>query len=124
MTEIKTGTDALRSALRARKFNLAARAHDMGMRKDLLEAFLAGSTTLTPRQLATLTTELFGGHAVYDPAIDRLRPTRQQPPLPLGSGPPPLDASKLPTFTGGPPPPQTGYGFKPVPKAKRAGWVE
>jgi hypothetical protein len=24
----------------------------------------------------------------------------------------------------GAPPPQPGYGFKPAPKAKRAGWVE
>ena len=30
----------------------------------------------------------------------------------------------LPKYTGGPPPAQTGYGGKPQPKAKLAGWVE
>ena len=53
---------------------------------------------------AALTAELFGGHVVYDPAIDRLRSANKAEPLPLGVRPPPLDPVTLPTYTAGPPP--------------------
>jgi len=55
-----TGTDVIRSALRARKFNLAARAKDLGMPCNALQDFLAGGT-LTPAQVCTLALDLWAG---------------------------------------------------------------
>jgi hypothetical protein len=43
----------------------------------------------------------------------------------MGIRPPPItETMTLPTYSGGPPPAQTGYVSQPVPKMKRAGWAE
>jgi hypothetical protein len=97
---------------------------ELGVPNEHFEAFGRGTQTLTPQVLCALAKYLFGGHAQYDPNLDRLRPAAKQESTPLGIRPPPLDVSKLPKFTGGPPPAQLGYGSKPQPKASRPGWVE
>ena len=41
-----------------------------------------------PKVLQDLATYIFGGAAIYDPAIDRLRSSNRNEPTPMGSHPP------------------------------------
>ena len=126
MIEIKTGTDAIRQALVARstKVNIGGLARELGLSVAALEAFMYGRSGLGPEVLDALTKVLFDGRATYDPSIDRLRPAECEEPRPLGVPPPPItEMMALPVYQAGPPPRQTGYGL-PLPKARRAGWVD
>ena len=126
MTEIKTGTDAIREMLAARnkKYNIAPLAKELNIPSGELEDFAYGRAGLAPEVLEALAKVLFHGNAAYDPAIDRLRPVEREEPRPLGIRPPPItETMTLPTYRAGPAPAQTGY--RPPPrKARRAGWVE
>lgn len=129
MSNTVTGTDVIRVALQARvrKLNTASLARDLGLSSDTLDQFASGKRSLPPDTLKALTKDLWGGHAEYDPAIDRLRPAIKQKPTPLGSGPPPItETMTLPTFKAGPAPlgPQPVKPIPPKPKAQRPGWVE
>jgi hypothetical protein len=124
---IESGTDALRVAVHARNKaqNLSWLAKEIGISNEALLSFSLGTTNLATDKLQALTTIIYSGHSEFVPELNKLKATNRNEPISQGSGPPPLDRSKLPKFTGGPPPPQTGYGSKPVPKAQpRPGWVE
>ena len=75
-------------------------ARDLGISSDMLDAFIDGKRSLPIPVLQGLTKELWNGHAVYDPEVDRLRPARQEPAKPLGVLP--SLTIPLPTFTAGP----------------------
>src|SRR5262245_5264898 len=100
-SEITTGTDAIRAALRVRgsKTNTAGLARDLGVSSATLDAFADGRAMLKPEVLQALAADLFHGHAVFDPAIDRLRPAVQAEPRPLGVRPDPIDPKLLPTYS-------------------------
>ena len=73
---ITTGTDLIRQMLRARnkRTNFAILARDLGISSDTLHAFIDAKRSLPIPVLQGLTKELWNGHAVYDPEVDRLRP--------------------------------------------------
>jgi hypothetical protein len=125
MSNDDSGATVIRQALAARnkKVNIGPLARDLSISSGALEEFAYGRAGLAPEVLEALAEILFDGHAAYDPAIDKLRPKREEP-RPLGVLPPPItETMTLPTYRAGPAPPQTGYG-PPPPKARRAGWVE
>ena len=107
---IATGTDVIREMLRVRnkRTNLAILARDLGISSDTLHAFIDGKRSLPIPVLQGLTKELWNGHAVYDPEVDRLRPALQEPAKPLGALP--SLTIPLPTFTAGP----AQGGLRPV----------
>ena len=127
-TETVTSTDVLRQALRARAMHghLGVLARDLGIGVMTLEDFAHGRGQLDGARLQALATDLFCGHVMYDPAVDRLRSVSKSKPKPLGIIPPSVSEMglTLPTFAGGPPPPQTGYGGGAKPKTTRPGWAK
>ena len=65
MTEIKTGTDAIRQMLAARnkKFNIAPLARELNISSGELEDFAYGRAGLAPEILEALAKVLFDGNA-------------------------------------------------------------
>ena len=126
MTEIKTGTDAIRTAVanRARKGHLTPLARDAGVGTAALDSFGRGEGKLPPETLKALARELLD--AVFDAEADRLRPIKKLEPRSLGIRPPPIDPETLPTFKFGPADrgPQPVNPVRPTPKVPRPGWVE
>jgi hypothetical protein len=105
MSEIKTGTDAIRQALRARRLNLANLARDLHLANAPVDAFMDGGT-LPPDALEALTRMIWAGHAEFDAELNLIRPANRQEPRPLG-GPPPITETMtlpktMPKFTAGP----------------------
>ena len=88
--EIKTGTDALRQVLVARHMGRGSLARDLGISNETLHAFASGKGTLPQAVLEALAKDWSGGHIIYDPTIDRLRPANTAEPRSQGSGPPPI----------------------------------
>jgi hypothetical protein len=72
--------------------------------------------------LRLLCADLFGGFAVYDAEVDRLRSAYKHEPRAIHPPPPIEMLMELPRFEGGPAPAQTGYGA-PKAKARKPGWV-
>ena len=107
---IATGTDVIREMLRVRnkRTNFAILARDLGLSSNTLDAFIDAKRSLPIPVLQGLTKELWNGHAVYDPEVDRLRPALQEPAKPLGALP--SLTIPLPTFTAGP----AQGGLRPV----------
>jgi hypothetical protein len=117
-----TGTDAIRSALRARKLSRALIARDIGVPSDDLETFAnSSSAKLAPEILQRLASHLFAGSAEYLPELDRLRSTNRAEPLPMGIAPAPFVPTPGPVHAG-PVAAQTGYP-QPSPPKTRPGWV-
>ena len=109
MTEIRTGIDAIRQALRARKLNFSNLARDLHLPTAQFEAFMDGGPLPTDA-LEALTKLIWAGHAEFVPELNLLRPTNQQEARPLGGPPPIRETMTLPTFKGGAP----GPGPQPV----------
>ena len=102
---------------------VARLARDLRMPAAALEDFSAGRGPLNDAVLCTLTLQLFGGHTVFLPELDKLGPANTQEPTPLGHGPPPLDPATLPRYTAGP----AQHPAKvpaPPPKRPRWGWID
>jgi hypothetical protein len=123
-----TGIDVIKQALRQRAHHgyLALLARDLGLGIVALQDFAYdGSARLAPAALAALTAALWDGRVVYDPDIDLLRPTNNNPPEPLGIRPPTISEMnlQLPKFAGGPPPLYPAPA-RPKAKAPRPGWAE
>lgn len=120
---IVTGTDLLRAALKAR--NIAAMAKELQVAAETLNSFVAGRTDLPPTMKQQLTTEIFGGTAIYNAELDRLQPSNRAKPTPLGSHPPRYVPPKVDYQAGV----MTQRGPQPVkpekPKAEpcRPGWA-
>jgi hypothetical protein len=115
-----TGTDVIRSALRARKFNLAARAKDLGMPCNALQDFSLAARLRQRKCARSRWTYGRAGNVIYDPVADRLRPAMKHSPKPPGAYPPPA-FTPTPLDDGGGPHP-----VKPQPPAARAprpGWA-
>jgi hypothetical protein len=119
-----TGSDVLRQAVRGRKMGLAVLAKELHLAAYELEAFVAGGD-LPADKLSAIAREVFGGHAQFDPEIDRLRPVNRAEPKAFCTAKPPsvsemnLDRSHLkpralPKTTAKPQPAQP----------KRPGWAE
>ena len=126
-----TATDLLRKAVlrRSKSHNIAHMARELGVSNEALYGFAIGQSNLQPDVLRTLTVEIFHGHAVFDPEIDRLRPAIKQDPIPLGVAPPAGSIRKtLPYFQDGSRPASGPRPEKPQPKppskVRREGWVE
>ena len=84
MSEIKSGTDAIRAALKAWSFkiNLASLARDLGLPTDHLEKFIA-SGPLSDDAIKGLTKILWHGHAEFDAEAEPApahEPARGSPP--------------------------------------------
>ncbi|MCS3576547.1 hypothetical protein [Bradyrhizobium elkanii] len=100
-------------------------AKEIQVPKVLLEDFIAGSRTPPPKVLQDLTTFIFGGAAIFDPVIDRLRSSNRNQPTPIGIHPPRFVPPKVDYVVGG----LNGIGPQPVkpekPKAEtvRPGWA-
>ena len=68
--------------------------------------------------------DIFGGHAVFDADLDRLRLAKNNEPTPLGTSPPPYVPEPR-TFRAGPHlGPQPVKPLPPKPKVQRPGWME
>jgi hypothetical protein len=105
MTEIRTGIDAIRQALRARKLNFSNLARDLHLPTAQFEAFMDGGPLPTDA-LEALTKLIWAGHAEFVPELNLLRPANRQEARPLG-GPPPITETMtlpktMPKFTAGP----------------------
>ena len=124
--KIETGTDVLRAALyaRSRKVHPGNLARDLGVSPAALDAFTNSKALLAPDVLKKLTVFLFGGSAVYDEAIDRLRPAVEAEAKPLGIHAPPF--KKKPPFDNAfRPGPQPVIPVpRPPMRVARPGWIE
>jgi hypothetical protein len=122
-TEITTGTDLVREALRGRnrKLNLAGLARSLGLPADRLENFAEGKVTLPAETMQAIVKALWGEHTEFDAEADALRPSNRTPPTPLGVHPPKFESVPL-NFQTGAPPPQSGYA-PAQPKKPRPGWL-
>ncbi|WOH47618.1 hypothetical protein [Bradyrhizobium sp. sBnM-33] len=101
MTEIITGTDAIRQALKARSKDSRAVniARDVGISSQLLNNFLDGKNNLSPEILNALTTEIWHGHALYDAETDRLVSANREPPKAFATiRPEPFNADAHPSY--------------------------
>ena len=89
MVEI-TGTEVIRQTARnrARENGLARLASDLHLSLTLLDEFVYRGGHLPSEALRLLATDLFAGHAEYDPVVDLLRPTNRAPAIPGGMRPP------------------------------------
>lgn len=124
-SEIVTGTDVLRKALRARR-STAAIAKELRVSKVLLEDLESGRRVPPPTVLQALTTFLFGGMAVYDEKVDRLRSANVAQPTSMGVHPPRYVPPKVdyPVGTLMAPGPQPLKPEKPKAKPHRPGWAQ
>jgi hypothetical protein len=134
MTEtIETGTDYIRAALaaRAKKIGYTNRARDWGISSEALLGFIEGRTDLSPQVLCVIATDLWGGNAEYDPALNLLRPTNRNEPRSMGVAPAPFDPER--EILQGPPswrPWMRVERTEPVPPSllarpiKKAGWAK
>lgn len=119
-----TGTTYLQQSLKARR-NFAYIAKELGIPKHILEQFVAGQSVPPVKVLQSLATYLTGGHAEYDPAIDRMRSTNHAEPVSMGAKPPPFEPPKVKYVVGclskiGPQPVKPE---KPKTKFYRPGWT-
>ena len=126
MTEIRTGTDALRAAVAtyARKGHLSPLSRDVGVGVAALDSFAHAQGGLTPAVMSALAKDLLD--AEYDEEHDLLRPRKKVEPKSLGISPPPIDPATLPVFDTSPPPrgPQPVNPVRvPPQKQQRPGWV-
>ena len=125
-TEINTGTDLVRLALRGRnkKLNLAVMAKDLSMSNERLDAFANGKLTLDAATMQALVKVLWNGHAEFDVEHDALTPANKAPPTSLGVKPAPYVAKDRPKLPAGP-----HMGPRPVvpqpakAKTTRPGWL-
>jgi hypothetical protein len=88
MTEIVTGTDALRQAVRAKPLNTAVFARDLGIPNQTFLAFTEGRVELKPDILKALAGHLWGGHIAYNVERDCLQSANRTEPRPMGAVPP------------------------------------
>jgi hypothetical protein len=82
MIDDESGRERIRYALRirAKRGHLGPVARDLGVGLAGLEQFSTGGANLPDATLKALATELFSGHAAYDPVLDRLNlPRRRHP---------------------------------------------
>lgn len=135
-TEVKTGVDALRDALRVRmkKANLTNLVRDISdasktpIGNAAVEAFATASANLPEPVLQALARHLFGDNASLD--VERnLLMRKKVAPLPAAVGPPPIvDPKSLPSYH--PVQPFGTLGPQPVvaerkqPRQARPGWAE
>jgi hypothetical protein len=126
MTTETTGTDIIRLAMRNRAAHggLGRLASDLHLSLTQLDDFTYHGGHLPSEALRLLATDLFAGHAEYDPVVDLLRPTNRTPAIPGGMRPPSasemnLDKSHLtPRVL-----PKTTAKPQPA-RPSRAGWVD
>ena len=90
MVDMKTGTDAIRGAMRNRTAHggLGKLASDLHLSLSLLDDFVYHGGRLPPEALRLLATDLFSGHAEFDADLDLLRSTNRAPAIPGGIRPP------------------------------------
>lgn len=125
MSEIVTGTDAIRQTMRswAVKLSTASLAQDLGISAADLDGFVAGTRLLPADVLTKLVKILFQGHAIYDQEIDRLRMAPGPEPTSMGVPPdryvPPANAPRY--EAGGAP--NLYPASKPQQKPTRPGWA-
>ena len=96
-----SGTDLLRQVVKAKrtKLNFAQTARDAGVPMTTLEAFSNGTADLTPEVLIALT-PLVMPTAIFDPAINKLRPAITAPVQQMSAYPEKFVPGKVP-LTGG-----------------------
>jgi hypothetical protein len=120
-----TGIDVIRAATRnrARGNGLARLASDLHLSLTQLDLFAYHNGALAPEALRLLATDLFAGHAEYDPVVDLLRPVNRTPAIPGGISPEPF--KRVPLSDVVPPrvPPKATAQAQPA-RARRAGWAE
>jgi hypothetical protein len=120
---IVTATDLLRAALKSK--NLAAMAKELQVATETLNSFVAGRTDLPSTLKQQLTSEIFGGTAIYNAELDRLQSSNQAKPTPMSALPPRYVPPKVNYQAGV----MTQRGPQPVkpekPKAERyrPGWA-
>lgn len=120
---IVTATDLLRQALRSR--NIAKMAKELQVPAETLNAFVAGQRDLPPTMKQQITSEIFGGSAIYNAELDRLQSSNQAKPAPMSSLPPRYVPPKVDYQAGvmtqrGPQPVKPEEPTKPT---KRPGWI-
>ena len=92
-----TGTEVIRATMRNRAFHggLARLANDLHLSLTQLDSFTYHNGALASEALRLLATDLFAGHAEYDPVVDLLRPTNRTPAIPGGMRPPSVSEMNL-----------------------------
>lgn len=130
MSEVVTGTDAIRRAvaLRVKRMDYGRVAREVGIANETLVAFAEGRVQLSNERLCKLATELWQ-HTEFDPEQNLLRSTNRTPPQPMGIPPAPYDPEQHPSYL---PDPVGGwtrgsFHLPPAPPpsrpAKRPGWL-
>jgi hypothetical protein len=123
-----SGASVLRGALAASSRLSPAYAkivsRDIGVGIGALEQFATGTGKLSAEALVKLAVIVFEGHAVYDPATDKLRSAHRHEPRPLGRAPDPFPrpAVPAPTFSGGYYPAAKCGASPPAVVPRRPGW--
>jgi hypothetical protein len=122
----ETGIAALRAMalVRVKRQNYGVPASAVGLHPEAFRDFAEGRKALPPDKLQALAIELTGGHAVYDPAIDRMRSAYRAEPKPLCAAYPKFAAPPsmgLGSYEDGAPQPVKPE--KPKETKKRAGWL-
>ena len=129
MTErSRSGTDVIRAAMRQRAAHgdLARMARDLNLSLTQLDSFTYHGGQLAPEALQLLATDLFAGHATFDPATNLLGATNKTPAIPGGIRPPQFDPKSRPPVDRtirGPSPPVKGATLQPA-RPHRPGWAE
>src|SRR4051794_14926029 len=88
-TDMTTGTDTLRAALRARKNGLTFISRDLGVALVTLQGFSTGSVSLLAEVKQKIATYIFGDRTVFDADADLLRSV-SQPARPIATALPPV----------------------------------
>jgi hypothetical protein len=126
-SEIKTGTDALKQALRVRlkKGHQARLSRDLNVAMMSLGEFAFGDALLPVDVMRALARELWEGHAEYDAEADMLHSASTAPWKSLGVHPPAAIAGKkypvgtVAAF------PRAEVPVTPQPmRPRRAGWID
>ena len=129
-----TGTDVIREALRVRSksamFSTVNLAKDLGVPDSVLTNFIATGVRPRPDVVHALVKFLLHGHAIWDEALDRLKPANANPVVSLGVRPPPSPINLPAGFTPGRAGDPLPLGLRPVKDpppqpepSPRPGWV-
>jgi hypothetical protein len=84
---------------RVKRHNYVRAANAIHLSPEALRDFAEGRKALPVDKLQALALELFEGHIIYDPEIDRLRPARSESRPLCTAYPGPFDPKSSPTYT-------------------------
>jgi len=118
---MRGGIQNIREACYARRSALTRLSKDVGVRTELLDAFMRGNADLPPAVIDALVREIWNDRVILDHDADLLCPRESAPARSLGTPPPPRKIA-IPKFTPGPPP-RGPQPVEPAPKKQpRPGW--